>query len=319
VRVVSLISLLTLSNCAALAVATAPPKKATTQSPAGKAVAERFWSSLHDGRYDDIDGLLEEHMRVAVVEPGDPITVSHVGWLHAWALAERNRKPASASVISHIPLARRYFEEAVALVPDEPRYLGFLASFTLAEGQVFDNERVTRTGYFMMKDAVAAWPEFNLFTSGYVMSAGPVDHAPFQEGLEQQWKTLEVCFGTRDIPTAANFQRARETKEGHQRACWNSWIAPHNFEGFFLNFGDMLVRAGDVQRARGIYEAAKLSATYDTWPYRRVLERRLASLDGLQARFASADRSEPEHTTMFNAAFSCTGCHQGTGVAAVSP
>jgi hypothetical protein len=50
-----------------------------------------------------------------------------------------------------------------------------------------------------------------------------------------------------------------------------------------------------------------------------VLERRLASLDGLQARFASADRSEPEHTTMFHAAFSCTGCHQGTGVAAVSP
>ena len=36
-----------------------------------------------------------------------------------------------------------------------------------------------------------------------------------------------------------------ETKEGARRACWNSRIAPHNLEGFFLNMGDMLVKSGD--------------------------------------------------------------------------
>jgi hypothetical protein len=274
-------------------------------------VAEQFWAALHGGHYEQIDELLEAHAQVALDEPSDPVTISHVGWLHAWALAEAARAPKAASVIFHIPLARRYFEEAVALVPDEPRYLGFLASFTMAEGAVMANERVTRQGYFQMKDAVAAWPEFNLFTSGYVVSAGPVDEH-FREGLEQQWQTLEVCFGSRAAPTKAVF--ARETRVGHQRACWNSWIAPHNWEGFFLNFGDMLVRGGDLPRARQMYEAAKLSQTYGEWPYREVLERRLGNLEELAPAIAAAPRGEAERTTMFNSSFACTGCHQGGGV-----
>jgi len=318
VRVVLvLLSSLGLFSCSSIAIATASPKKATPQSARGQAAADAFWAAFHGGRYDDIDALLEQHLQVVVDEPTDPITVSHVGWLHAWALSERARKPAAASTISHASLARRYFEEAVSLDPTEARYLGFLASFTLAEGSILKNEKVTRTGYFQMKDAVAAWPEFNLFTSGYVMSAGPVDEAPFKEGLEQQWQTVELCFGLRGVPTAATFDWKRETKEGHQRACWNSWIAPHNLEGFFLNFGDMLVRAGDLQNARGIYQAAKLSKTYDAWPYRAVLDRRLASLDGLKDRFASAAPTEPEATTMINSAFGCMGCHQATGAPSV--
>jgi hypothetical protein len=308
---------LSLSGCAALAVATAPARKPTPQSERGRAVAERFWAALHGGRYDQLDELLEAHLQVALDEPADPVTISHVGWLHAWAVGESARAPKAASIVSHVPLARRYFEEAVALVPDEPRYLGFLASFTMAEGSVLANERVTRQGFYQMKDAVAAWPEFNLFTSGYVMSAGPVDGPRFKEGLEQQWQTLEVCFGGRVLPSKAVF--ARETKEGHQRACWNSWIAPHNWEGFFLNFGDMLVRAGDLPNARAMYEATRLSDTYAQWPYREVLERRLAGLDGLKSAFASAERGEAERTTMFNSAFSCMGCHQGTGEPSVKP
>jgi hypothetical protein len=320
-KVVLLSCLFSLGGCAALAISAAPTKVPTPQSREGKLVAERFWAALHGGRYDELDGLLEEHLQVALKEPADPITVSHVGWLHAWATGERARLPPRASVVSHIPLARRYFEEAVALDPAEPRYLGFLASFTLAEGSVLKNERVTRTGYFQMKDAVAAWPEFNLFTSGYVMSAGPVDQPPFQEGLEQQWKTLELCFQTKphQMLTERTLRGVPEVHEGHQRACWNSWIAPHNVEGFLLNFGDMLVRAGDLPNARASYQAAKASATYDQWPYRAVLERRLATLDSLPARFAAASPTEPEYVTMFNSAFACTGCHQATGTPAVSP
>ncbi len=312
-------SLLSLGGCSALAISTAPAKVVTPQSPRGKAVAERFWSALHGGAFEEIDELLEAHLQVALEEPADPITISHVGWLHAWATGERARQPPRASVVSHIPLARRYFEEAVALDPSEARYLGFLASFTLAEGSVLKNERVTRTGYFQMKDAVAAWPEFNLFTSGYVMSAGPVDQPQFKEGLEQQWQTVELCFKSRAMPTAGTFNASLERHEGHARACWNSWIAPHNFEGFFLNFGDMLVRAGDLPNARLSYEATKLSATYAQWPYRGVLERRLASLDALGARFTAAAPTEQEQVTMFNSAFACTGCHQGTGAPAVAP
>lgn len=77
------------------------------------------------------------------------------------------------------------------------------------------------------------------------------------------------CFWRRTKPATAAFMRA----------CWNSWIAPHNFEGFFLNFGDMLARANDLPNARAMYEAARLPKSYAQWPYRDVLERRLARLE----------------------------------------
>jgi hypothetical protein len=45
-----------------------------------------------------------------------------------------------------------------------------------------------------------------------------------------------------------------------QRAYWNSGIAQHHVEGFFLNMGGMLVKAGDWQVARKIYANAKTRA-----------------------------------------------------------
>ena len=66
-----------------------------------------------------------------------------------------------------------------------------------------------------------------------------------------------------------------ETKEGPRRVCWNSWIAPHNFEGFFLNFGDMLVKAGQPELAVSMYRNAQLAREYATWPYKAVLEARI--------------------------------------------
>lgn len=92
-------------------------------------------------------------------------------------------------------------------------------------------------------------PEFNLFTGGYVFSRLPADSPQFQEGLAWQWRTLDHCI-----------------EEGKKRACWNSWIAPHNLEGFFLNMGDMLVKSGDWQMAQKIYANARLSVRRGAQP-----------------------------------------------------
>jgi hypothetical protein len=321
--VVATIAALATTNagCAAIAVATAPDKEARTeQSPAAREAAEHFWATLHEGRYDDIDAAIEEHMRVVVETPDDAVSVARVGWLHAWKAGERARKPRAATVVGHISLARRYFEEAVALNPDEARYLGFLASFTMTEGAIMKDEAKVREGYFMMGDAVDAFPEFNLFTSGYTMSGGSPQEDPFIEGLAQQWETLDVCFGEkvdRSDGSAAKYL-GTETHTGPRRVCWNSEIAPHNWEGFFLNFGDMLVRAGDPVRAKTMYANAKLSRTYDAWPYRDVLERRMAATSTLAKTFATAKDGEPEHTSMVSSAFACMGCHQATGPSALA-
>ena len=59
-----------------------------------------------------------------------------------------------------------------------------------------------------------------------------------------------------------------EKRESYKRACWNSWIAPYNLQGFFRNFGDMLVKEGKPEIARKIYQTAMDHPDFETWPYK---------------------------------------------------
>jgi hypothetical protein len=73
--------------------------------------------------------------------------------------------------------------------------------------------------------------------------------------------------------------------------------------------GDMLVKAGDWRTAEKIYENARLSATYERWPFRGVLEERILNAERNVTVFNSAARHR-EATIMVSSGFSCVGCHQ---------
>ncbi len=154
--------------------------------------------------------------------------------------------------------------------PSDARLQGFYGVSQLATGDVFHDEREEVRGYFQLQRAIHLWPEFNYFTAGYPMSKLDAQSKHFKEGVAWQWQTLSLCAGTTISKNNPDFSpyMSKETQKGPKRACWNSWIAPHNFEGFFLNMGDMLVKQGDWQTAIKIYQNARLSSTYHSWPYR---------------------------------------------------
>src|SRR4029453_17458229 len=138
---------------------------------------ELFWRTLHGGAYEQIPQALIALKAAYLANPSDAVTAAHVGWMHIWRLAERVRLGSGAGpgITDDAMLARRYFEEAVRLDPREARYLGFYASALMTEGTIHRDEKLVRRGYFAMQDAVAMWPEFNYFTSGYSVSAQPHD------------------------------------------------------------------------------------------------------------------------------------------------
>ena len=222
--------------------------------------------------------------------------------------------PAERSEFDDIVLAHKYFQEAVKLNPHEPRYQGFLASMMLADGSINKDEKLTRNGYYTLLDSIKAWPEFNLFTAGYVMSQQPANSDRYRKALEWQWQTLDVCFGEKADRNNIDFSRymKQATVEGSKRVCWNSWIAPHNFEGFFMNMGDMLVKAGDWQTAQKIYAQAKLSPTYDQWKYSEVLEGRIRDAQTNVANFNSNDPKldKLHQRIMIATPIACMACHE---------
>jgi hypothetical protein len=286
------------------------PKKQpiVSRSEAAKQADELFWKTFHGGEYDNIQPALEALTAAYLRTPNDAKTAAHIAWLHNWRVAERARMGAvPATITDNTIIARRYFEEAVKLDPSDPRYLGFFAGHLLAEGTLHQDEPLTRKGYFTMLDAIDAWPEFNLFTGGYVMSRLPPDSPRFREGLEWQWRTLDLCIGGKLDRANPDYSRymSLETTEGKQRVCWNSWIAPHNLEGFFLNMGDMLVKSGDWQTGQKIYANAKLSKTYASWKYPAVLEERISRAQENVTAFNTG--ATP---VMINSEFACMGCHR---------
>lgn len=302
-------------GCARLAIWSAPEKTPTAErTPAAQRADSQFWQTLHGGHYDKIPETLTALKAAYLADPNDAVTAAHIGWMHIWRLAERARlTPAPGPEITdHAVLARKYFEEAVRLNPHEARYLGFYASLLMTEGTIHRDEKLVRRGYYTMQEAVTAWPEFNYFTAGYGPGALPYDSPRFRVGLEAQWRNLDVCVGERvdrTKPDCARYMRL-ETKEGPKRVCWNSWIAPHNFEGFFLNFGDMLVKAGHPDVAVRMYANARLTPDYATWPYREVLEQRIVYATRNVDAFRRQDAPAGSPTMMVRSFFTCMGCHQ---------
>ncbi|KNZ33221.1 MAG: hypothetical protein AD742_08150 [Methylibium sp. NZG] len=299
-----------------MAVQTAPVKPASAaRSEAALRADTLFWKTLHDGDYDGIPRAMQAVKGAYLQTPGDAVTAAHVGFLHIWRLAESARQESLLpSITDDAVLARKFFQEAVALHPGEARYQGFLASSMLAEAAIHKDEKLTRQGYFTMLDAIDAWPEFNLFTAGYVMSPQPAESARFKEGLAWQWRTLDECVGAtvdRRNPAFDSYMKLA-TQTGPNRVCWNSWIAPHNFEGFFMNMGDMLVKAGDWQTAQKIYANAKLSPDYAQWKFNGVLEDRIARAEANVAAFNLPGRNKAagDNVVMNHTRFACAGCHQ---------
>ena len=99
-----------------------------------------------------------------------------------------------------------------------------------------------------------------------------------------------------------------------KRACWNSWIAPHNVEGFYLNMGDMLVKAGDWKKGIEIYKLAKQVPQYDSWPFKDVLDKRIESaaqnVTKFQAPLNNRVRNSVDNVMLINSSIACMACHQ---------
>jgi hypothetical protein len=308
-------------NFARLAVWSARAKSPAISRSANAVKADSvFWSTLHAGAYDRLPDAIEIVTRAYLETPRDAVTASHVGWLHIWRLAEASRlDSAAATITDNVVLARKYFQEAVALDPRDARKVGFLGAAMVSEGTIDGNEKLVRRGYYTLRRGIDMWPEFNLFTAGYVLSRAPADSRQFHEALKWQWDTFDICAGEkidRKNPDFSKYMKL-ETRDGPKRVCWNSWIAPHNFEGFALNAGDMLVKSGDWETAQKVYTIARLSSTYSVWPYRAVLEDRVRRARDNVAVF-NAPGTGGRSGLMIRSTFACMACHQESGQSSVA-
>ena len=301
-------------GCVAIAVSLAPDRE---PQPASAATAEGdrlFAEAMLAGDYEGLPRTIEQLTRLSLENPRDGRLHLLLGMAHLWRVSEKDRlSPSSPRVTEHIVLARHYLGSARDLLPDDARVHAWNAGTILATSTLLDDQAQRRAGFFDMKKSIKRYPEFNLFSASYVFSRLPADDPKYEpEVVEPMFEALERCYGEADDWAARReaLQTALATSsipEGPERICYPSRLAPHNIEGFFLHFGDVLSKAGRPQDAVEAWQMASLAPTYDRWPNRAALEARLAD-PAAHASVARAGKSG--EGMMITSALSCSGCHQ---------
>jgi hypothetical protein len=274
---------------------------------------QTFWDAFYASDYGALDRVTFLLTAAYLENPRDPELTLLLAHAHLWRVSERRRlAEPDPTVTDHLALAEAYFEEAYRLAPDDHRIVGWLGSVRMPLGGLRQDSVLAREGYDLLEEAVRRYPEFNHFTAGFSLGGLPADDPRFEAALGHLWANVDACSGVRAgdaLDDASVYDLAVRTDV----SCGNTAKAPHNYEGFMLTLGDLLVKAGDPDRARAVYGRARLSPAYDEWPYRDKLEQRVLSADEAAALFAQArapdsDVEEPE--ILFGSAYSCAACHQ---------
>ena len=164
-----------------------------SQSKSSIKAHQLFWKTLHSGDYSRIDQAMTLLKAEYLKNPHDSQLAAHIGFLHVWKLSERYRlKEISPSITDHAILSRKYFEEASKLSPEDARFHGFHSVMMMTEGHIHNDEYLKRKGYYQGLDSIKKkWPQFNLFTVGYVLSRSPKPLGNFKKPWRCNGETLK--------------------------------------------------------------------------------------------------------------------------------
>lgn len=280
-----------------------------------------FWEAFRGGHYERLKEVRTLLLAAYLKQPRNPDRARLLGLSYLWTLSERGRlTDIGPEITDAANLAERYLSEAYALEPSDHRLLGFIGSLRLALGSIHQDRKLTVLGYFTLLDGVKLYPEFNGFILSLILSEQPVGSTDFNESVDAMWATLSACNGeavnknpslvTLSTQNKALIDRTAQLTPRVRNVCLNSEKAPHNWEGFFMHFGDVLTKQGRADAAKILYAQAKLSPTYETYPFKSMLERRLEFAEDRAVAFQSPEASKhPELAG--SSSVQCMICHQG--------
>jgi hypothetical protein len=283
-----------------------------------------MWNNFHLGNYDSISLIISKLNDAYKRTPRDKKTTAYLGYINLWAFSERARKSPDPTFSGYVYRSNSFFKEAIKLNPDDARLKGFQSATEICEGALKKNMITLSAGYIDGILAINKWPQFNKFAFSLIGSQRSKNSPSYKLAMKYQWELIDDCScKSLDKKTILNDpekifsdlinELQTNPDEKTKRVCMNSWIAPHNFEGFFLNFGDMLVKDGRLEEAKVIYSVAKLSPSYNDWPFQNILEERILNMKKNEIDFNQPLElviSGRGNQIFINSAVSCVACHQ---------
>ena len=287
-----------------------------------QAAINDFWAAYHGNDYAAIPQVQTELEQALENDSDNPTLYAILGATHFWHIGEaaRDRNPQDPALAGDMPEAVSNFSKALDLdyyskhpigYINDDHLPGYRGITTVHLGQMTNDPALTAKGDQTLNFAAYEFPEFNNFNRWAAHNTEAKDSPAYQGALDSLWQGIDACIGgtlDRQNPDLKPYLHLF-TSVGRKRACWwDGEIAPYSFEGYMLNLGNGLVKAGQVQAARVVYHNAHYAANYNSWPYRNVLEAVEASdLNARAALYADQDSQNDPPLGVPNRG--CSYCH----------
>jgi hypothetical protein len=226
-----------------------------------------------------------------------------------WQLGEEidlPTNPADALQVTRTTIDR--FREAQSLLPNDDRAPAFGGLGKVIIGNILGDADMRTEGLSDIDEGIRIFPAYSHFLRALASAQAPADSEDFAAVLPHMQAVLDTCGMKKDA--AGNEQYLKGPLPGALRPCNDDGIVPHVWEGFFINYGDLLLKAGKgADEARSAYERAKLAPRFDKWPFATALQDRIDHADDRAALYADGDASNDPKLWLQDGHI-CTGCHQ---------
>jgi hypothetical protein len=279
-------------------------KEPPPSSPTGTAYA-----ALTAGETEkvvDMIGLADESV---AKDATDGRSTFYSGLMRLWQIGDKLALPANAvELLTESQTMVDRLKDARALLPDDDRAPGFYGLASVEVGKTIGNTTLVTDGLAALDDGIAIFPAYTHFLRGLVSVDSPADSDDFATVLEHFQAVADTCRFTKD--SSGVFEYREGTLPNALRVCNDEGIVPHVLEGFFVEYGDALLKAGkSPEEARAMYQSAARAPRFDQWPFAAELQDRIDGADERAVLYADSDTTN-DPTLWNQGGHLCIGCHQ---------
>ena len=270
-------------------------------------VEEQLFTAMRTDDYASAGFIVGELYEIRNQDPTNYRNTFLLGAAALWWIAEVQRAGNNPLLVisQAIPFILENFSDVIQNdIENRPVALALLGAFLAETGL----DRAA--GASLVEQSTALAPEVGHFQRMHIRRGAPMDDAETAISVEAGYQFWETCLGARVDRNNPDFTGKVQapSDDAFENFCWGSSRVPHGFEGTWLIFGDMLVKAGKLEAARRAYLNARLGPNYNTWLHKPALEERLRS--DLAARAATYLQRDPTKWAPIGLPpFSCTQCH----------
>jgi hypothetical protein len=299
--------------CGADAAMGSPASASSPTKPAGASddsVTSKAYAALTAGAQDQVTQLIADVDDAVAKNPSDGRAMLYSAIMRFWQLGEEiDLPPTSAEELTLVKTMIDRFRKAQSMLPNDDRAPAFGGLAKVIIGKATSDSSMQAEGLSDIDHGIQIFPVYSNFLRALASAESPPGSDDFAAVMPHLQAAVDDC-GVQD--SAGKFKYIDGPLPAEQRACNDVGIVPHVWEGFFINYGDLLLKAGKgADAARAAYEGVKLAPRFDKWPFASALQDRIDHVADRAALYADSDPSNDPKIWMQDGHI-CTGCHQDT-------